>query len=147
RDACRFSLHHKWAIENSPLQVYTSALVFNPARSITRYQYKNEEPKWIIRKPIMENNWSACLQTLEGHSGSVESVAWSYDATRLASVSRDKTVRIWDPKTGQCISTLKGHGNSVYPVAWSHNATRLASASGDKTVKIWDPAIGKCMST
>ncbi|KAL2199486.1 NACHT domain-containing protein, partial [Corynascus similis CBS 632.67] len=102
RDACRFSLYHKWGIENSPLQVYASALIFSPARSITWNQYRNEEPKWIIRKQAMADDWSSCLQTLEGHCSAVTSVAWSYDSTRLASASYDKTVKIWDPTTGQC---------------------------------------------
>ncbi|KAK4118487.1 WD40 repeat-like protein [Parathielavia appendiculata] len=147
RDVYRFILYHKWGIENSPLQVYASALVFSPAHSITRNQYKNEEPKWIIRKPIMADNWSACLQTLEGHSDYVWSVAWSHDATRLASASRDKTVKVWDPATGQCVSTFEGHSSWVISVAWSHDATRLASASDDETVKIWDPTTGQCVST
>ena len=77
----------------------------------------------------------------------VWSVAWSHDASRLASASYDKTVKIWDPATGQCISTLEGHSDSVKSVAWSHDASRLASASDDKTVKIWDPATGQCIST
>ncbi|KAK3934862.1 hypothetical protein QBC46DRAFT_425470 [Diplogelasinospora grovesii] len=147
RDACRFILYHKWAIENTPLQVYASALVFSPARSITRNQFENEEPKWIIRKPTMTDTWSACLQTLEGHSSGVTFVAWSHDATRLASASEDKTVKIWDPATGQCVSTLEGHSSSVRSVVWSRDMARLASASDDKTVKIWDPATGECVST
>ncbi|KAK3938110.1 hypothetical protein QBC46DRAFT_356117 [Diplogelasinospora grovesii] len=147
RDATRFILYHKWAIENSPLQIYASALVFSPARSITRNQFKKEEPKWIIRKPAIADNWSACLQTLEGHSDPVLSVAWSHDATRLASASYDKTVKIWDPATGACVLMLEGHSSWVSSVAWSHDATRLASASYDKMVKIWDPATGACVST
>jgi WD40 repeat protein len=114
---------------------------------MTRNQFKNEEPKWIIRKPTMADNWSACLQTLEGHNGAVNSVAWSHDATRLASASWDRTVKIWDPATGQCVSTLEGHSSAIGSVAWSHDATRLASASWDRTVKIWDPATGQCLST
>jgi WD40 repeat protein len=127
--------------------VYASALVFSPSRSITRNHFENEEPKWIIRKPAMADNWSACLQTLEGHRDWVSSVAWSHDATRLASASSDNTVKIWDPATGQCVSTLEGHSGWVSLVAWSHDATRLASASDDETVKIWDPATGQCVST
>ncbi|EAQ85350.1 hypothetical protein CHGG_09364 [Chaetomium globosum CBS 148.51] len=106
-----FILYHKWAIENSPLQVYASALVFSPARSITRNQFENEEAKWIVRKPVMADNWSACLQTLEGHRYSVSLVAWSHDVTRLASASNDGTVKIWDPATDQCVSTLKTDGD------------------------------------
>ena len=94
----------------------------------------------------MADNWSACLQTLEGHRSLVTSVAWSHDATRLASASHDKTVKIWDPATGVCVSTLEGHRSRVTSVAWSHDATRLASASYDGTVKIWDPAMGVCVS-
>ncbi|KAK4234131.1 WD40-repeat-containing domain protein [Achaetomium macrosporum] len=146
RDACRFILYYKWAIENGPLQVYASALVFSPARSITRNQFENEEPRWIIRKPTMADNWGVCIQTLEGHSNDVYSVAWSHNSTRLASASADNTVKIWDPATGQCVSTLEGHRNWVRSVAWSHDATRLASASDDYTVKIWDPATGQCVS-
>jgi len=36
----------------------------------------------------------------------VTSIAWSPDELRLASASRDKTVKIWDAVTGQCESTL-----------------------------------------
>ncbi|KAK3305100.1 uncharacterized protein B0T15DRAFT_554966, partial [Chaetomium strumarium] len=147
RDAYRFILYHKWAVENSPLQVYASALVFSPARSITRSQFENDEPKWIIRNPTIADNWGACLQTLEGHRDRVYSVAWSPDASRLASASDDETVKIWDPTTGQCVATLGGHSDSVYSVAWSPDASRLASASGDDTVKIWDPATGQCVAT
>jgi WD40 repeat protein len=91
--------------------VYASALVFSPSRSITRNHFENEEPKWIIRKPAMADNWSACLQTLEGHRDWVSSVAWSHDATRLASASSDNKVKIWDPATGQCVSTLEGYSD------------------------------------
>jgi hypothetical protein len=62
-------MYHKWAIENSPLQAYASALVFNPARSLTKALFIEEEPKWITITPAMGDKWSACLQTLEGHSG------------------------------------------------------------------------------
>ncbi|KAL2195258.1 NACHT domain-containing protein [Corynascus similis CBS 632.67] len=130
RDICRFSLYHKWVIENCPLQVYTSALIFSPRRSATRSEFSNAVPKWIIQKPVMADNWSACLSTLEGHSDSVSS-----------------TVKIWDPATGECVSTLKGHSGFVKSVAWSHDASRVASASDDETVKIWDPATGECVST
>ncbi len=42
------------------------------------------------------------------------------DTRLLASGSSDKTVKIWDPATGQCVSTLQGHGGWVMSVTWSH---------------------------
>ncbi|RBA12813.1 hypothetical protein FPRO05_14089 [Fusarium proliferatum] len=67
RDARRFILSHKRAIEIAPLQVYASALVFSPTRSLIRELFEKEEPNWITLKPSVESDWNACLQTLEGH--------------------------------------------------------------------------------
>jgi WD40 repeat protein len=100
-------MHFKRAMEQSPLQAYTSALVFSPACSLIRGLFKEEEPKWITIKPAAEDNWNACLQTLEGHSSSVSSVAFSHDSTRLASASHDRTVKIWDASSGECLQTLE----------------------------------------
>jgi WD40 repeat protein len=35
------------------------------------------------------------LLTLKGHSGSVNSVAWSPDGKRLATASGDQTAKVW----------------------------------------------------
>ena len=50
-----------------------------------------------------------CLQTLEGHSDLVCSVAFSHDSIRLASASDDTKVKIWDTSSGKCLQTLEGH--------------------------------------
>ncbi|KAF2802307.1 WD40 repeat-like protein [Mytilinidion resinicola] len=170
QDAHRFIMYHKWAIENSPLQAYASALVFSPASSLIRGLFKKEEPRWITIKPAIEDEWGACLQTLEGHSLRVESAAFSYDltrltlkghsnsilsvafshdSTRLASASYDNTVKIWDVNSGAgaCLQTLQGHSGWIRSVAFSHDSTRLASALGDGIVKIWDANSGACLQT
>jgi WD40 repeat protein len=109
QDAHRFILFNRWIIENYPLQAYASALIFSPTCSLIRELFKDDEPGWIMTKPIMESNWSACLQTLEGHTDWVTSVAFSTDGTRLALGSHDQTVRLWDATTGKWLQTLKGH--------------------------------------
>ncbi|KAH7180158.1 hypothetical protein DER46DRAFT_640400 [Fusarium sp. MPI-SDFR-AT-0072] len=147
RDARRFILSHKRAIEIALLQVYASALVFSLTCSLIRELFQNEEPNWITLKPRVESNWNACLQTLEGHCDSVNSVAFSADGQRLASGSVDKTVKIWDAATGAYIQTLEGHAASVNSVTFSADSQRLASGSADKTIKVWDAAMGACLQT
>ncbi|KAH6988601.1 hypothetical protein EDB80DRAFT_172177 [Ilyonectria destructans] len=147
RDARRFIFSHKRAIEIAPLQVYASALVFSPTRSLIRELFENEEPNWITLKPSVESDWNACLQTLEGHGGPVWSVALSADGQRLASGSFDNTVKVWDVATGACVQTLEGHNGPVQSVAFSADGQHLASGSNDNTIKVWDAAIGACVQT
>ncbi|RKK65515.1 Vegetative incompatibility protein HET-E-1 [Fusarium oxysporum] len=147
RDAHRFILFHKRAIEIAPLQAYASALVFSPTHSRVRKLFKKEEPDWMISKPSVEANWNACLQTLEGHDHCVDSVAFSADSQWIASGSLDKTVKIWDACTGTCMRTLEGHGGSVLSIAFSADGRWITSGSCDMTAKIWDASTGACMRT
>jgi WD40 repeat protein len=140
-------MYHKGVIESYPLQTYASALLFSPTGSVTRMLFQHEEPQGITVKPAMSDGWSACLQTLEGHSSSVRSVAFSHDSTKLALASGDKTVKVWDANSGACLQTLEGHSNTVSSIAFSHDSTKLASASYDSTVKVWDVSSGACLQT
>jgi len=74
-----------------------------------------------------------------GHSGSgINGVTFFDGGRRIATASDDKTVKIWDARTGDEILTLRGHGDSVVGVVSSPDGRRLASFSKDFTVKIWD---------
>ena len=75
------------------------------------------------------------------------SMCFSPDGTRLAIGSRDKTVKLRDPATGEVIHTLKGHSGVVWSVCFSSDGTRIASGSQDKTIKLWDAATGEELHT
>ena len=141
-DINRFALYNRVAIEQAPLQVYCSALFFIPVMSIVRREFMDKMPRWIKRGPEVETNWSAILQILEGHSRSVDALAFSPDGKQLMSGSIDSTVRVWDTATGTALQILEGHSNWVNTVAISPDGKQLASGSFDKTVRVWDVATG-----
>ncbi|MBC7792866.1 MAG: WD40 repeat domain-containing protein [Clostridia bacterium] len=86
-----------------------------------------------------------CSSTLTGHTEFVGAVAALADG-RLATVSDDKTIKLWDPTTGRCVRTLNGHTDWVCAVAALANG-QIATGSRDKTVKLWDPTTGRCVQT
>ena len=72
-------------------------------------------------------------RTLAGHTHYVQSVCEV--GGMLASGSLDKTVKLWDVRSGTCVKTLAGHTYAVYSVC--EVGGMLASASWDNTVKLW----------
>ena len=85
---------------------------------------------------------------LLGHGlGGVPAIAFSPNNQLLASGGRDKTIRLWDPNTGQHKATFIGHQDAVYSVAFSPNGKTLASCGEDETIRMWDVATGELRFT
>ncbi|MXV75176.1 hypothetical protein F4Z99_13010 [Candidatus Poribacteria bacterium] len=68
---------------------------------------------------------------LIGHEGEVLASAWSDDKT-LASGGKDKTVRLWDAKTGKLLKTLEEHTGEVNVLTFSPDGKTLVSGSRSK---------------
>ncbi|KAL2199412.1 NACHT domain-containing protein [Corynascus similis CBS 632.67] len=70
---------HGSILERSPVQIYGSALVFNPSiGEVRRTQWKERLP-FIETIAGVRDHWDAYRQTLEGHGDSVDTTAFSED--------------------------------------------------------------------
>jgi WD40 repeat protein len=86
-------------------------------------------------------------RTFKGHSSRVNSVALSVNGMRAVSASADKTLKVWDLKSGRALRTLEGHSDSVSSVALTVDGMRAVSASADQTLKVWDLESGRTLRT
>ena len=97
-----------------------------------------------ITKKILNNkeliqffNFKPLLKE-KGHSYYIRSIAISPDGKNIVSGSIDKTIKVWDFKTGECLNTLEGHTSSINSIAISPDGKYIVSGSDDGIIKIWD---------
>jgi WD40 repeat protein len=77
-----------------------------------------------------------------GHKQTVYTVAWSPDGSALVSAGHDRSVILWDARTGQQRDVWRRVGERA---AWSPDGQRLASAGQNGAVRIWStPSPGDC---
>lgn len=106
----------------------------------------------IIAGGCWQKVWVWHLQTgeifdeLPLHSHWVLSVAITPDGNTVVSRSADKTIKVWNLKTGQ-IRTLDKHSSWVNAVVISPDGKTIVSGSADKTIKVWELSTGKLKTT
>ncbi len=93
------------------------------------------------------------------HADRVNALAYSPDGTKLASASRDGTVKVWDLGNGRELVNYRGHLDQpddptknatnvlgATDVAFHPKEKVVASSSGNQ-VHLWDPETGKPIKT
>ncbi|KAF8837122.1 WD40 repeat-like protein [Paxillus ammoniavirescens] len=104
-----------------------------PEVDLEALQQHAEEPKPSSQAP---------LKVLEGHTNTVEGLAFFPDGRRLVSGSWGKSLIIWDVIVGEAEKKLTGHTNWIRSVAMAPDGSVFASGSEDGTVRFWDGTNG-----
>ena len=99
------------------------------------------QERWAIR--LHDFASGEVLALLEGHTNTIQDLAFSPEGRFLVSGSADDTVRIWDVTQRALIQTLKGHTDAVYAVAFSPDGERVVSGSDDDTLRLWNAETGE----
>lgn len=94
---------------------------------------------WIrSRRPPIMHLGTSQRSIFHGHESTVNAITYSSDGLHLASASADRTIRIWESKTGSCLFVLEGHAAAVESIMYSYDGRYLLSGSRDGTVCVWD---------
>ena len=71
----------------------------------------------------------------------VGSISFSPDGEYIASSSKDRTIRLWNSKTGEVTLKLIGNYNEPISISFSPDAKYAASASGSNSkglIQLWN---------
>ncbi|KDQ17107.1 hypothetical protein BOTBODRAFT_77629, partial [Botryobasidium botryosum FD-172 SS1] len=140
-DSWRFCQYFADIIEEHPLAVYHVALPFAPQNSLMYQKFHREDtmPKVVSDYCTL---WPSLLLSLTGHVHSVTSIAISPDGSRIASGSRDHTIRVWDAATGALVlGPLDGY-EVITHVAFSPDGARIVSCSRGPDIFLQDATSG-----
>src|SRR5262249_26371562 len=133
--ACERCAETDWDVSTAPPRfgAVCSVEYLNPmAEKKEQEQQANEELRPELPPGVK------LLRTLEGHQGAVQSVAFDPQGETLASGSSDRTVKLWEVRSGKLLRTLKGQmSRGVWSIAFGSEGRTLASASSQPEVSLW----------
>jgi F-box and WD-40 domain protein 1/11 len=78
------------------------------------------------------------LMTMDGHAAAVNAIQ-ILDG-QIVSASGDRSVKIWNVRTGACIKSISGHTKGIACVQF--DGRRIVSGSSDESVRIFDRITG-----
>ncbi|KAL7911740.1 hypothetical protein GGI35DRAFT_477440 [Trichoderma velutinum] len=144
RDAKRFIQANIATFDKAPLQIYSSALIFSPEKSIVRNLFKSSIPTWLYSLPSMQSHWDPCLATFEDQNVRGVDVITIHGGDRFLSYpGLEGEMKIWDARTLSCVAVYE---DVVYKsVRVSSDGSEILYISRRKGLQIMDASTGSCI--
>ncbi len=114
--------------------------VFAPAAPALAWATLKPALLWISSADGKAHRWDFPASpdaAILADQAKVDAVAWSPDATMIASAGFDHTVHIWDAASAASLVTLQGHTDTIHTVRWSNDGLFLVSAGWDNVIRVW----------
>lgn len=99
----------------------------------SNFEKPENQAKTIAIESQPSQTWK-CINILKGHRATVTAIAISSDGQTLASGSEDKTVSLWNLKTGKHDFTFFGQAKEVFAVAISPQEKMLVAGGFDNKI-------------
>jgi len=80
---------------------------------------------------------AATERTFQAHKGGVLAISVAWAPERLLSASYDRTMKVWNMKSGECTAILSGHIGYIRCCVFDGSSQALSGGS-DCTVKLWE---------
>lgn len=93
---------------------------------------------WKLYGENKDGFYGEPYRCLTGHNHFISDLALSNDNNMVISSSWDKTLRLWDLKTGKTTKRFVGHTKEVYTVALSQDNRQIISSGADLSIKLWN---------
>ena len=87
------------------------------------------------------------LMDLQGHGHDLYSISSSDTSNTALSAYADRSLRLWDLRTGQCVRVMEGQIDTVLSISMDSACRKAVSGSMDRLVKLWDLGSGQCIQT
>ncbi|WP_197441594.1 serine/threonine-protein kinase [Thalassoglobus neptunius] len=88
---------------------------------------------------------SGSRTVLAGHTSTLTAVCFHPDVSELATVSHDRTLKIWDLSTGSQIQSIVAHTDFIDSVEYLQDGKSIATAGHDGRVRVWHAETGQPM--
>ncbi|KXJ87265.1 hypothetical protein Micbo1qcDRAFT_216290 [Microdochium bolleyi] len=131
RDAFRVLQRFEKGIQQYPLQVYASTLLFSPRSSLVRQAHTHVEPTWVRCLMNLEEIWSPSILSIEVFKFPGD-LAYSPDGRYILSGSRDDAIELRNAASGVRELQLNGSKGVFTPDGQS------VIKAHEELVEIWD---------